>query len=104
MSLLRFNLKCCAVVAVIAASWQGMASGQAPIATGHQKIQFSEPSSPVVASNLNEVSRIKVDALQPTESSAVKDIMEVSVPTPQFETPRPAASVTGGRTRGTEDR
>ena len=102
MSFLRFNVKCCTALAVVAAAWPGPVNGQTQITTGHQKIQFSEPSSPVVASNLNELSRVKVDPLQPTESSDVKDIMEVSS-TPQFQAPRPAA-VIDGRTRGTNQK
>ena len=104
MSFLRFNVGCCVALAVVAAAWQGIARGQSSIVTGHQKIQFSEPSSPVVASNLNEVNRVKMDALQPTESSAVKDIMEVPTPTPEFRVPTPAPSVTGGRSRGSDER
>jgi hypothetical protein len=92
------------MLAVVAAAWRGLASAQTPIATGRQKIQFSEPSSPVVASNLNELSRVKLDPLQPMESSAVKDIMEVSSAAPQFQAPRPAPAVTGGRTRGSDER
>lgn len=100
MSFLRFNVKCCTALAVVAAAWPGPASGQTQIATGHQKIQFSEPSSPVVASNLNELSRVKEDSLQPSESSVVKDIMEVSA-APQFQPTRTAPVVIDGRTRGT---
>src|SRR5882724_3598842 len=103
MSFLRFNVKCCTALAVVAAACPGPACGQAQIAIGHQKIQFSEPSSPVVASNLNELSRVKEDPLQPTESSAVKDIMEVSA-TQQFQPARPVPAVIGGRTRGTSQK
>ncbi len=95
-------MRCFAVLAVMAAAWPGATSGQGQIAIGRQKIQFSEPSSPVVASNLNELSRVKEDSLQPSESSAVKDIMDVST-TPQFQAPRPAAMI-DGRTRATNQK
>ena len=94
MSFLRFNVKCCVALVLVAAAWPGLARGQTQIAIGHQKIQFSEPSSPVVASNLNELSRVKVDPLEPSESSAVKDIMEVSAP-PQFQAPSPSITAAG---------
>src|SRR5260221_10233954 len=94
MSLLPFNVRCCVALAMAAAVWPGQASAQAPMVTGHQKIQFSAPSSPVVASNLNELSRVKEDSLQPSDSAAVKDIMEVSVPQ-QYRAPRPVAVIDG---------
>src|SRR5258708_37576172 len=94
MSLLPFNVRCCVALAMAATVWPGQARAQAPMVTGHQKIQFSAPSSPVVASNLNELSRVKEDSLQPSDSTAVKDIMVVSA-TPQFQPARPAAVIDG---------